>query len=130
MRETTKIENISFKNGLAPATRIPQPASPPSPSSALDFPSRLTQVWYGFVSHDGFDLTIITSGSLDLNGLSIADAFETNLDAGAVHLWTVNTTGDTISAALTPVPEPSSAALLGLSAVALLFRRRRQARIK
>ncbi|MDA8975197.1 PEP-CTERM sorting domain-containing protein [Akkermansiaceae bacterium] len=113
-----------------PASRNPQPASPPSPSSALDFPSRLTPVWYGFVSHDGFDLTISTSGSLDLNGLSIADAFETNLDAGAVHLWTVNTTGDTISAALTPVPEPSSAALLGLSAVALLFRRRRQARIK
>ncbi|MGJ8695690.1 MAG: PEP-CTERM sorting domain-containing protein [Verrucomicrobiaceae bacterium] len=61
--------------------------------------------------------------TMTFDGLSVADAFGTNLDAGPVILWTANSTGDTISVAL--VPEPSSALLLGLSTISLLLRRSR-----
>jgi len=56
-------------------------------------------------------------------GVTVATAFGTNLDAGAVTLWTHGTTGDTISVAKV-VPEPSSMVMVSLSLAILMLRRR------
>jgi hypothetical protein len=53
----------------------------------------------------------------------IATIFGTNLDSGPVTLFTALNGGDTIQIGL--IPEPSSAALLGLGAIGVLLRRRR-----
>ena len=57
------------------------------------------------------------------NDETIATMFGTNLDSGPVLLWTAATGGETVSIEL--VPEPSSAALLGLGGLALILRRRK-----
>ncbi|MBT8043575.1 MAG: PEP-CTERM sorting domain-containing protein, partial [Verrucomicrobiae bacterium] len=60
--------------------------------------------------------------SLTFSGLDIASAFGTNLDGGPVVIYQFVGGGDTISIGrAVPVPEPSSAALLGLSILSLLM---------
>ena len=63
-------------------------------------------------------------------GLTVADAFGTNLDGGPVLLWTNDNTGDTISVAhsAAAIPEPGSFALLAFAGVGLAVRRRKRAR--
>lgn len=61
--------------------------------------------------------------TMTFTGLTVATAFGTNLDAGAVTLWTHGTTGDTISVAKV-VPEPSSMVMVSLSLAILMLRRR------
>lgn len=50
--------------------------------------------------------SISPNTTLVFDSLNIAQAFGSNLDAGAVLLWTHTITSDNISIALAPVPEP------------------------
>ncbi|MBT8045007.1 MAG: hypothetical protein KJO79_08655 [Verrucomicrobiae bacterium] len=50
--------------------------------------------------------SISPNTTLVFNSLDIAQAFGANLDDGPALLWTHNITGDTISVALAPAPEP------------------------
>ena len=68
--------------------------------------------------------TFTPNSTMTFSNLTVADAFGSNLNSGPVLLYTSNLGGtNTISVAL--VPEPSSAALLGLGGLALMLRRRR-----
>lgn len=76
---------------------------------------------------------ISPTGSFTLTNRTVASMFGSNLDGGPVALWTLTSTGDTISVGLAStssaaVPEPSAFALLatGLCGAGMIRRHRRQ----
>ena len=71
---------------------------------------------------------VTPTGQATINNQTVSSVFGTNLDGGAVALWTLTATGDTISVGLGSsggaVPEPSTVAILGFGALGLVVRRR------
>ena len=64
-----------------------------------------------------FDMEVVITGT------TVSGAFGSQLNSGALTVWTHGISGDTIS--FVAVPEPSSALLVGLGGIGLLVRRRR-----
>ena len=75
--------------------------------------------------YDGSALSYTPDVSMTFSDTTISAMFGSNLDEGPQLLWT-GTTGDTVSIALSPVPEPSNLALLALGACGVLTHRRRK----
>lgn len=116
----------NFASGLGSAFESP------SGESHASFGFRISQIFYndvhvsggmlGAVSQLSFDPTrdVIRFSGMTLAGMSAGGFLDT-------LAWTAATTGDTISYTTgpVPVPEPSSALLVGLGTLALFARRKR-----
>ena len=136
---TRILEGSSFGNQFSGSATGNNPFLSGSGLGAFSWhPSSLSGTGFGFNGvnvywDDAFGANpgvITPTGQATINNRTVASVFGTNLDAGPVELWTLTSTGDSISVGLASsagaVPEPSSLAVIGIGTCLVFGQRRRR----